>query len=504
MKECTDVQSTSKSGTEFSAERSNISDQLRSNEKEIRQWQQSRVAAGRAMRRISEEKQYRERGYSTIEEYSEKHFDIGESRWHQLVRHAKTYDIIDKHLEGEKPMPQNEAQTRPLQPYQDSPKLLAEVWKMVTDRYGENLSQKKVESALKEVKAGQRTEEDPSRKLKDSIDVSPAGDETPSSNLDIAETGGETNQVPSESSDGAARCDPEGIEDSTGGSSKPQEKNSDEKPRDLNVEGAHVKLSSQEDDGLGADELGLENVENCVQTAFNSTLIDRKVLGKTKLNSLVEKSNTIENGLADSSREGKIASAIWRPVVPSLTRFSAALPDEEDPEAAIFKPREIGRLSSRRAEYETDRVLVCPGIDLFAPVVPDEFIEVVIRSLKQTALTPILYTRHLGRTEDFGVPQDAVVGTPAGVDNIEKKTSTLKNVGTSRRWILFDVDRRDFGTLSSLPQNLDWVVYDPPGGAGVSLNFDEIKTLIEAAQESEVSWTFRRPFKTFGESSFPW
>ncbi len=127
-------------------------------EEKIKRWQETRLEAGRAMRRIGEEGLYRERGYDTIEEYAESHFGISESRWHQLVRYAETYDALKMRLGDDCTLPDNESQSRPLQKHRGEPDLLACIWKKVVDRHGESLARSKIRAVVEELTASASAE----------------------------------------------------------------------------------------------------------------------------------------------------------------------------------------------------------------------------------------------------------------------------------------------------------------------------------------------------------
>jgi len=149
MKDFTTVQSAPSNGAP--QEEAGIPDRLLRAEKKIHRWEKSTLTAGRAMRRIGSERLYRERGYDTIEDYAQEQFDIGDSRWHQLVRYAETYDVLDGRLGSGRPLPQNESQSRPLQPHRGAPEVLTRIWEKVLKRHGETLSRKKIEAVVEDV-----------------------------------------------------------------------------------------------------------------------------------------------------------------------------------------------------------------------------------------------------------------------------------------------------------------------------------------------------------------
>lgn len=151
MQDSTSVQSVPRNGTANSDEDVKLPDRLLREEKKVRRYQHSKVVAGRAMRRISNERLHRERGYSTLDEYAKAHFGITGSRWQQLVRHADTYDALKEQFGDDVTLPENEAQTRPLQKYRDETEVLTRVWKLVLERHADDLSRKKIKNVLYEL-----------------------------------------------------------------------------------------------------------------------------------------------------------------------------------------------------------------------------------------------------------------------------------------------------------------------------------------------------------------
>lgn len=151
MRNATDRESVSTNGTDGSTGSEDVPDRLLREERKIRRWNRSRLAAGRAMKRISEQGLHRERGYDRIKDYAEELFGIKEARWHQLVRHAETYERLEDHLGEEVPMPENASHTRPLRPHRDDPDFLGRAWKEAVEQHGEDLTRKRVEDVVDEL-----------------------------------------------------------------------------------------------------------------------------------------------------------------------------------------------------------------------------------------------------------------------------------------------------------------------------------------------------------------
>lgn len=177
------------------------------------------------MKRIGEENLHHERGYSRISDYAEDHLCINESRWHQLVRYAKTYDRLEKHLDEDMQMPQNEAQSRPLHPHRDDADLLVEIWQQVIQRYGTDLTKSKVEAIVDEITAGHSGDTDGP----DGGD-SAGGTEGPDGPGSGDESAGDESEGDGAGDEGSEGKDPGDESSQPGGESGPLEKAKEQYP----------------------------------------------------------------------------------------------------------------------------------------------------------------------------------------------------------------------------------------------------------------------------------
>lgn len=262
---------------------------------------------------------------------------------------------------------------------------------------------------------------------------------------------------------------------------------------DLDKPGFYVYLSTQVLQSVGlADNAESENQ--------GRALVDFDEDSDHDLSTIVSKVDREGAPLTLSSTERGIADAVFHPLLRSLDSSSGTISDAPDPERVIFRPERLGRIQSKRNTM--DRVLVSPQVDLFAPVVPDEAVRLILSSLRSATVTLILCTTHLDRAQEFSLPSGLWLGAPADRSNLQEVDQALGTFSTpSVRWILYDVQKecRTDG-LPSSPSNLDWVVYDPPGGAGVSLRLHQGTRLKRDAEEAGIPASFRCSFKTFEEA----
>ena len=141
-------------------------------ERQIDQYQSAQLEAARAIRRITDERLYTERGFDTVAGYAKERHGFSKQRWYQLVAYATVYDALQNRQStiadslseesranlstavdnpGSIPLPSVEAHTRPLQPYKDDPELLATLWSAVLTEHAYDFTRKKIEAVVREV-----------------------------------------------------------------------------------------------------------------------------------------------------------------------------------------------------------------------------------------------------------------------------------------------------------------------------------------------------------------
>lgn len=465
---------------------SEISPQLESCESAVQQYRDSKLEAARAMRIIGSEELYRERGYETIEEYARARFDFSKQRWYQLTDYAAVHDALKKKVESTEvdlPLPENESQARPLSAFKESPDQLLETWKAVVNRCG-SLTRKNVSAAIAELTGEGSERED-----------NPSGDE-PSS-----EGTPNNNSVKGSGADG-----------DTQKSASPRPAPPDDEPDDENEESnAGGEDSSGDDDGndpsphvppgffLSISAEAAESVGIVNSSEKDRLLISFEEMTEKELKKAVFQKQPKSGPLPKTSAEPGTADVNYSPLLLGPATFSGRISDEPDPERAIFHPDRMGQIQSQKSSG--DRALVCPQVDLFAEVVPDAAIKLVLSSLEGAELTPVLCTAHLERASEFSLPDNLWFGTPADRASLQEANKKLGNFSDPDvRWVLYDVSKKDRENgLPSSPTSADWIVFDPPKGSGISLELGEANQLQEDAQSAGATSSFRRPFKTFSE-----
>jgi len=462
-----------------------ISTQLESCESAVQQYRDSKLKAARAMRIIGNEELYCERGFETIEEYARAQFDFSKQRWYQLTDYATVHDALKQKIESTEvdlPLPENESQARPLSEFKANADQLFEVWKAVVDRC-DSLTRKNIGSAVSKLtgeeeseEAGEPSGDDDSQKGPDqsSPERNPGGGD---------ESSQEANPDPNSSSSGDEEGDTQASNDgSSGDDSDKGDKLAPQVPPGFFLS---ISTAAAESAGIVSD------------TEKDRLLISGDELTEKELKTAVFKEQPKSDALAPTSAEPGIGDVNFSPLLPSRTTFSGRISEEPAPQRAIFRAERIGQIQSGQSRGE--RALICPQVDLFADIVPDVVIELILSSLKGAELTPILCTTHLDRAQGFSLPDSLWLGTRAARSTLQDANQKLGTFsGPAVKWLLYDVSKEDRENgLPSSPENADWIVFDPPQGAGVSLELGEANQLQEDAQSAGAASSFRRPFKAF-------
>lgn len=419
--------------------------------------------------------------YESWEAFVGGELDTTDRKLKSAVRHANRHARWGRLLIILGPNgPTCEAHARPLGSVDDEDNV-RQIWKEVQEQ-AEDLDTSISERLVRKARSRHFMEEvdDSSEEDSDENQNEPKSDRQPDPNGDSGEEGDDDSP------------DDDGSEEDTDTGSTGDKDRRTSSPFTEPDEGAFIHVDPDIARSAGVD-LSMSGDDG------RPVLLEEENVGQAQLREVIGEVSTVERPLPKSSGEDGIADAIWQPLVTSLTSFGGKLPEENDQQVAILKPGEIGRLSSSRAAAKGDRVLVCPGIDLFGPAVPDVFIAHVLDSLKGVEVHPIVFTRHLSRTVDFDLPAEVWLGTEADRPSLEGAETSLEAVSSSEvRWVLYDVAKvdREEGP-SSFSEKLDWIVVDPPGGAGVSLTLDEAVALREAADDAGADCAFRHDFTTF-------
>lgn len=130
---------------------SSITSRLENLEESIEAYQRHRLKAAKALKEISEDELYEQRGFESLVNYAQARYGFRSGRTYQLIRYARVHAILDE--EDNTPTPVNEAQARFLgrlldTEYEDD---IPDVWSDAIDasEHGlENVTMSEVQSAV--------------------------------------------------------------------------------------------------------------------------------------------------------------------------------------------------------------------------------------------------------------------------------------------------------------------------------------------------------------------
>lgn len=225
-------------------------------EQAIRKHIKSTFEAGRAARRITNDKLYRQRGYSSVREYAKDRFGIGKSRWYELIANVELLDLIAENrsairdrLPGDTdvPLPTTASWMRPLNPHRDDTDFVLDVWAQVVSRHSASITMSKVSAVVNEVEAKRNPDQPLS--IVDHPDPDTligSGSKTIGSGQDPG--GGKPDGPDTPSPDGTGR-------DGTEGSSSADGADSGDSNPDQDQEG----LREDGDDSSDSNDLGTDN-----------------------------------------------------------------------------------------------------------------------------------------------------------------------------------------------------------------------------------------------------
>ncbi|MCS4195013.1 hypothetical protein GGP50_003250 [Salinibacter ruber] len=466
-------------------------------EKTIKEHLRSEIEFSRAAREIINDRLYTEKDFEDLGEYTKATFGVGQNAFRKWTYYAKVFDIIEGNRDEiaeecsltdvrDVPLPRVKAWTRPLHAKANKGFVdqVIETWAAVVRRHGSSITGEKVKEVHEELFEEENDSEEDSENDGDSEDEHPEEEETGHPGCE----------------DGSSDRSGDAGEGDTDNGQTGEEDSAD---NDTSGDASPENSSSNGTGGIGDGDTGSFSVDVPDETqgvALSSPPTQAEVAD------LAQEVEQGEEGFHDSSAEDMVASKVWKVLVPSPIGFGAGLPEEvspdEDPVGAVLKTGRLDQITGLAPGDDGERVLVCPGVDLFAEVVPDGAIEAVLSRCRKTDHQPVVFTRHLSRASDFDL-SDLWVGTAADHSCVDDKPQALSDAAPDAavQWLLYDVDKEeDPESPPSFSGETDWVVYDPPGRAGISLTVAETQSLVEAAEESGVDWSFRETFKTCGDS----
>lgn len=491
----------------------NIPEKLARWEKPIDKYREVTLEAAPYVARITEKRLHRERGYDSIGKYADERFGISRQRWYQLAACGEVLDQLRSKQQStavDTPLPSNEAQTRPLQSYRGDEDFLWKAWTKAVEEFGPTPRRTDVKDIVDEL-TSEDSESDSSGEEKTSgeqIREESEGEDSSASGSERAPSSGENSSL-KHSEDGDTDANEDSDEEPTDGDPEPENpEGSEDTESSETTSGKSEEGSSDEEtsDSESSGGFAIDLPEDVSAPQASGSSCDQSSSPtKEAIEDLAQKAGQKDTELSRSSTEHMVASKVWKVLVPSPIGVGAGLPEEasakEDPVGAVLKPGRLDQITDLAPGHDGERVLVCPGVDLFGEVVPDGAVEAILSRCRKTDHKPVVFTRHLSRASDFDL-SGLWVGTPADHSCLDDKAQALSDAAPDAavKWFLYDIAKTDREDPPSFSGETDWVVYDPPGGAGVSLYVDEMQALIEAAEESGVDWSFRAAFKTCGDS----
>lgn len=452
-------------------------------EKTMHEHIRKEIKFSRAAREIVTDRLFTEEGFENLGAYTKATFDVEQNTFRKWTYYANVFDVIKENREEiaersltnvrDVPLPRIKGWTRPLHKKANKGLVeeVIETWAAVVRRHGSSITEKRVRQVREEVLGDNKNSgEDSENDEGDSEDEdpeSPEGTENPEDNDSPDPSGEESGEDPSD--------------DETSGPESP---------------------------GFGIDhpeEIG--RPEDVTAPQPDGSPADQCPITKQAVEELAETVEQKESGLPNSSAEHMVASKVWKVLVPSPIGVGGGLPEDtsakEDPIGATLKPDRLEQLTGLAPGADGERVLVCPGVDLFGEVVPEGVTRAVLARCRKTDHKPVVFTRHLGRASRFDF-SDIWIGTPAERASLETAEQRLKDAAPDAavRWLLYDVEKEDRENAPSFSDSTDWVVFDPGDrNSGIALTLREAGVLTSAATDINAGWAFRNPFKTCGASS---
>lgn len=125
---------------------------LAENEAVIRQHQTSFIHVAQALADIKEEKQYRDAGFKTFEEYCQQRWQFSAKRGYQLIEAGEVAENVNNCRQN-LPAPENEAQARAVASATDDPEEQGKIWEEAVKATDGKPTAKSVKEAAAKVKA---------------------------------------------------------------------------------------------------------------------------------------------------------------------------------------------------------------------------------------------------------------------------------------------------------------------------------------------------------------
>lgn len=246
-----------------------------------------------------------------------------------------------------------------------------------------------------------------------------------------------------------------------------------------------------------ADEHGLDHMAEC-QDRQRDLQIPLDDIGLKKLLTLVEEMSP--------ERAPPLAKSI--PVADGFT-FPLEGPTEpkksiSDPNDALGQPdtlrlRALVQIQGKTGRDATCKMLLSPGLDLFAPAVPGGLQQVVLKACRDIEPTALLTTDHPSEVPGSNVPESVWIGSRASFSTLKETEKQLEEADLTSAWIRLNLDKGDVQTELPLAEDspIDWLICQGPeepvrkeaydqflqsaGGAGTELFFLDPVSVVHRA-----------------------
>lgn len=186
------------------------------------------------------------------------------------------------------------------------------------------------------------------------------------------------------------------------------------------------------------------------------------------------------SGMTRRSTTSDLAARAWTPIVRSVYRDFDGLQTGEQLEHAAFYPSRLLQVEQttlqngmRTSDAPANErfVVVCPGVDLCDPIIPNTAISMVLQAIEHAPdWTFLIVTSFPDRLSQFAIPRNVLAGVVAETAaHVPQAEAALSKVQTVVPWIY--VRHVDEPIALSSPTNVRWIVLDSDGP--ISLGFVE-------------------------------
>jgi hypothetical protein len=180
---------------------------------------------------------------------------------------------------------------------------------------------------------------------------------------------------------------------------------------------------------------------------------------------------------------------------PSGGRASLPGPDETLQAPTTLRLRTLAQIRRKVGRDRSCRILLSPGIDLFAPDVPQVGQTITLRACEGAESTVLLYTEHPERTTGLSFPDSVSLGAPASRTTLADVEGRLMASGASSCWVQYtagpkDVQESAFPLSTGSP--VDWLLCHGPGQL---MTHEQYRGLVASAETAGTRLFFVDPLR---------